>query len=113
MIHHFMLAASLAIAVLCCWIGALGAWWMREPTQALHYLSLPTGIGAFFLFIAVYLETGWTSTTAKTIAICIILIVTNSVGTHATARAIRKRKLGHWEPRKEDGVEFLPKERSA
>jgi monovalent cation/proton antiporter MnhG/PhaG subunit len=108
-----MLAASLAIAVLCCWIGALGAWWMREPTQALHYLSLPTGIGAFFLFIAVYLEIGWTSTTAKTIAICIILIVTNSVGTHATARAIRKRKLGHWEPRKEDGVEFLPKGRSA
>jgi multisubunit Na+/H+ antiporter MnhG subunit len=85
---------------------------MREPTQAMHYLSVPTGIGAIFLTVAVILETGWTSTAAKTIAICIILIVTNSVGTHATARAIRNRKLGHWEPRKEDGVEFVPRERS-
>jgi monovalent cation/proton antiporter MnhG/PhaG subunit len=108
-----MLVTCLAITVLCCWTGALGAWRMREPTQALHFLSVPAGLGAIFLTIAVYLEIGWNSTTAKTIVICIILIVTNSVGTHATARAIRKRKLGHWEPRKEDGVEFVPRKRSA
>jgi monovalent cation/proton antiporter MnhG/PhaG subunit len=108
-----MLVVCLVVAVLCCWIGSLGAWRMREPTQALHYLSVPTGIGTLFLTIAVFLETGWTSTTAKTIAICILLIATNSVGTHATARAIRQRKLGHWEPRKEDGVEFVTRERKA
>ncbi|HEX5235501.1 MAG TPA: monovalent cation/H(+) antiporter subunit G [Silvibacterium sp.] len=110
MIHHVLLVTSLAIVFLCCCVGALGAWRMREPTQALHYLSLPTDLGALFLAIAVYLETGWGSTTAKTIAICVILVATNSVGTHATARAIRVRELGHWEPHKEDGVEFVPKE---
>src|SRR5690242_12364944 len=103
-IHDYAIAASLALAVLCCWIGALGAWRMHKPTQALHYLAMPTGAGAVFLTVAVVLQTGWGTTTAKTIAICAILIITNAVGAHATARAIRTRKLGHWEPREEDGV---------
>lgn len=102
-----IIIASLALTVLSCWIGAVGAWRMRQPTQSLHYLSLPTGIGAAFLTVAVLLQTGWGETTAKMIAIGLIFIATNSVGTHATARAIRSRKLGHWEPRKEDGVEFI------
>lgn len=111
MIQRDIVMGSLALVVLCSWIGAVGAWRMREPMQALHYLALPTGLGALFLFIAVVLQTGWGSATAKTIAICVIFIVTNSAGAHATARAIRTRQLGHWEPRKEDGVEFVPRDR--
>jgi multisubunit Na+/H+ antiporter MnhG subunit len=42
------------------------------------------------------------------IAISAILIVTNAVGAHAAARAFRVRKLDHWQPREEDGVEFIP-----
>lgn len=110
MIRQDVIIASLALVVVCSWIGAAGAWRMRDPLQSLHYLAMPTGLGAFFLFIAVLLKTGWGETTAKTIAICIIFIVTNSAGAHATARAIRTRQLGHWEPRKEDGVEFLRKD---
>lgn len=83
---------------------------MRDPVQSLHYLALPTGIGAVSLAAAVWLEIGWSSATAKTIAICMVLIVTNSAGAHAAARAIRVRKLGHWQPRKEDGVEFVARE---
>lgn len=105
--RHDIIIACLAVTVLCCWIGAIGTWRMRQPTQALHYLAMPTGLGALFLFLAVLLQTGWGATTAKTIAICVVFIVTNSVGAHATARAIRTRQLGHWEPRKEDGVEFI------
>jgi multisubunit Na+/H+ antiporter MnhG subunit len=109
-IRDDLIAAALALAVLCCWIGAVGAWRMRKPDQALHYLALPTGIGAVFLTVAVVLQTGWGTTTAKTIAICVILIVTNAAGAHATARSIRSRKLGHWEPREEDSVEFMREE---
>lgn len=86
---------------------------MRDPVQSLHYLALPTGVGAVCLAIAVFLETGWSSATAKTVAICLVLVVTNSVGAHAAARAIRVRNFGHWEPRKEDGVEFVSEERKA
>lgn len=113
MIERDVIFASLALAVLCCWIGALGAWRMHTPTQALHYIALPTGLGAIFLTVPVVLQTGWGSTAAKTIAICVILIVTNAVGTHAAARAIRIRKLDHWKPREEDGVEFIEEEHSA
>jgi multisubunit Na+/H+ antiporter MnhG subunit len=28
--------------------------------------------------------------------ICVILVLTNSVGSHATARAIRTRQVGDW-----------------
>lgn len=112
MIHDLVLA-SLALVVLCCWIGALGTWRMPETTQALHYLALPAGIGAVFLTVAVILETGWGSAGAKSIAICVILMVTNSVGAHAAARAIRVRKLDHWQPRKQDGVEFIDGEEKA
>ena len=108
--QHDVIIASLALVVLCCWIGALGAWRMPTTTQALHYLALPTGIGAIFLTVAVVLETGWGSAAAKIIAICVILIVTNAVGAHAAARVIRVRKLGHWQPREHDGVEFIHEE---
>lgn len=110
MIHDDIVAASLSLTVLCCWIGALGAWRMHKPVQSLHYLALPTGAGAIFLAVAVVIETGWGTTAAKVIAICAILIVTNAVGAHAAARAFRTRKLGHWEPREEDGVEFIPRD---
>lgn len=109
--RHDIIIACLAITVVSCWIGVIGAWRMRQPTQALHYLAMPTGLGALFLFIAVLLQTGWGETTAKTIVICIVFIITNSAGAHATARAIRTRQLGHWGPRKEDGVEFIPEDR--
>jgi len=112
-IRHDAILASLAVAVLCCWIGTLGTWRMRRPTQALHYLALPTGIGAIFLSIAVVLHTGWGSASAKTIAVCAVLIVTNAVGAHATARAIRTRQLDHWEAREQEGVEFIRKDRTA
>lgn len=112
MIRQDVILASLALAVLCCWIGALGTWRMPRPTQALHYLALPTGIGAIFLTVAVVLKTGWGSFSAKTIAICAVLIVTNAVGAHATARAIRARQLDHWEGREQEGVEFIREDRS-
>jgi monovalent cation/proton antiporter MnhG/PhaG subunit len=112
-IRHDVILASLSIAVLCCWIGTLGTWRMRHPTQALHYLALPTGIGAIFLTVAVVLQTGWGSATTRTLAICAILIVTNAVGAHATARAIRTRQLDHWEGREQEGVEFIREDKNA
>lgn len=113
MTHQVIIVVLLAAVVFLCWGGTLGAWRMREPTQALHYLALPTTSAGILLTIAVFVETGWSSASLKTAMIAAILIITNSVGTHATARAIRTRQLGHWEPRKEDGVEFISEERKA
>lgn len=95
---------SLLVAV--CWIGCIGMLRMRNPTQALHFLSLPAGVGGALLPVVYICATGWTSATLKSFAIALFLIAANSVVTHATARAFRVRELGHWQPESDDKIEF-------
>ena len=102
-------AVLLAGVVLSAWLGVIGMVRMREPMQALHYLSLPACLGSVLLTVAVFVETGSSNTAWKTLLICILLLAVNSVVTHAIARAFRTRQLGHWEPRPGDPVEFVPK----
>ncbi|HEV2576021.1 MAG TPA: monovalent cation/H(+) antiporter subunit G [Acidobacteriaceae bacterium] len=99
-------AILLAIVVLLCWLGCAGMLRMREPTQSLHYLALPA-MGTVALTAAVFVSTGNSSAAWKTLFISITLLAINSVVAHATARAFRIRKLGHWEPRDGDRVEFV------
>lgn len=101
------LAVLLGFVVLCCWLGVIGMWRMREPTQALHYLSLPSTVGAVALVVAVGLTDGPNQAFWKTLVIAFILLALNSVVTHATARSFRARDLGHWEPQDGDPMEFV------
>ena len=104
---HVVTDIFLGITAVACWLGVLGMWHMREPIQALQYMALPASIASITLTIAVACQTGASQATAKCAAIAVILIAINSIVTHATARAFRVRKLGHWEPRPGDDVEFL------
>ncbi len=97
----------LVCVMIFCWLGALGIWRMREPMQALNYLSLPACGATVLLTVAVFLKTGNTQAAWKTLLICVVLLAINSVVTHATARAFRSRELGHWQPRPGDPVEFV------
>lgn len=83
-------------AVLTCWIGSVGMVRMREPIQALHYLSAPATLGGLLLAAAVWVERGATSASAKVTAIAVLLILVNSVVTHAAARMFRVRDAGDW-----------------
>jgi monovalent cation/proton antiporter MnhG/PhaG subunit len=105
--------AFLSAVVLLCWLGVLGMWRMKEPTQALHYLSLPATAGAIFLTIAVLISQGLGQAFCKTLLIAAILMATNSVVTHATARAFRARELGHWEPIEGDPMEMVHEEKQS
>ena len=103
----------LGAVVLLCWLGVLGMWRMREPMQALHYLSLPATAGAILLTIAVLVSQGLGQAFWKVLLITAILIATNSVVNHATARAFRARELGHWEPIDGDPMEIVHEEKKA
>lgn len=105
--HSIAEAALLGVVVLSCWLGVLGMWRMREPMQALHYLSLPASAGAIALTVAVFLSQGGNQAFWKTLLITLVLLAINSVVTHATALAFRARELGHWEPQKGDPFEFV------
>ncbi len=106
--HSIAVDGLLAVTALSCWAGALGMVRMKDAYQALHYLGVPAILGMGALTIAVFVETGWTQATWKCGIILAILTASNSVGTHAAARAFRQREKGHWEPLAEDKeIEFL------
>jgi multisubunit Na+/H+ antiporter MnhG subunit len=103
----------LILVVSLCWLGVLGMWRMKEPTQALHYLSLPATLGAMLLAVAVLVGQGLGQAFWKALLIAVILLASNSAVTHASARAFRARKLGHWEPLDGDPMEMVDEEKKA
>ncbi|HVN94023.1 MAG TPA: monovalent cation/H(+) antiporter subunit G [Terracidiphilus sp.] len=100
----------LILVVLFCWLGVLGMWRMKEPVQALHYLSLPATGAAVLLAFAILLSQGLSQVFWKVLLIAMILWAFNSVVTHATARAFRARQLGHWQPLDGDPMEMVDEE---
>lgn len=107
---NVVVIVMLTLVVLSCWLGAIGMWWMREPVEALHYLSLPAAAGMAALAVAVFLVEKNTQMSWKTILIWMLLLGINSVLAHATAQAFRKRELGHWEPMDGDPMDFVTRE---
>lgn len=104
--------ALLTAIVVSCWLGCIGMLRMRDPYQALHYLSFPAGVGGVLLPFAFFCVSGWTLATLKAALIALLLLASNSVVTHATARAFRVRELGHWEPEDGDKIEIVQEKRS-
>jgi len=109
--HNFVEAILLAGAVASCWIGVFGMLRMREPAQALYYLSLPACTGSTLLVLAVFVHSGSSLAAWETLFICFILLAINSVVTYATARAFRIREKGYWKLLPGDGAEFVPRKR--
>ncbi len=106
--HRIVVDGLLAVTGASCWIGCLGMVRMRDAFQALHYLGVPAIVGMSSLTIAVFVETGWSQASWKSLLILGIFVAANSVGTHAAARAFRSREKGHWEPDPGDPeIEFL------
>lgn len=111
--HAIAVNVLLGTTAVACWLGVLGMVRMRDPYQALHYLALPGIIGMGALTVAVFIQTGWNQAAWKCGIALIVLITSNSVGTHAAARAFRERQKGHWEPEPGDPeVKFLGPEPS-
>ncbi len=92
-----LIAGLLVFTAGCCWVGVLGMARMRVPLEALHFLALPASLGIISVAVAVWLQMGAGQVALKTTLIAAILLLFNSVVTHATARAFRLRELGHIE----------------
>jgi monovalent cation/proton antiporter MnhG/PhaG subunit len=86
------LACALAL------IGSLGMWVMRDAYQRLHYLTLPCGLSAPLVVVAVFLHDPQKQASAKVALAALVLFALNAVVTHATARAVWVREHGCWPP---------------
>lgn len=91
-------AVLLAIVVASAAFSVLGLLLTGHVYDRLHYLSGIGAVGIFVLAAAVWLREGASETAVKMIVIAWIIFLTNSVLTHATARAAWVRQHNKWDP---------------
>jgi monovalent cation/proton antiporter MnhG/PhaG subunit len=105
MSHHphiigVLLGLAVAIAIWC----SLGLLIMRDAYQRLHFATPVVSLGTLLIAIAVFLENHDVGARIKIIFIGVILFCMNAVLSHATARAVFIRQLGHWIPQPKDKI---------
>jgi len=93
-----LLVVGVGVELVCC-VGVLV---MRNLYDKLHYTAPATTIGALAIAAAIVVEESFTQAGVKAILVLLIMLVTNPVLTHATARAARVRELGRWQPGPKD-----------
>jgi multicomponent Na+:H+ antiporter subunit G len=93
-----LLVLGVGIELACC-VGVLA---MRGVYDKLHYTAPATTLGAFAIAGAVVLRTPIVQFGIKALLIAVVLLVTNPVLSHATARAARIRTFGAWTLQQEE-----------
>lgn len=85
-------AALLTIGVLGFALTSIGLLVCRDVFDQIHYLAPGSLVGSIAISAAVLLHGGFSQAGAKAILIAILLLLSNPVLSHATARAARIRR---------------------
>lgn len=108
MVHHPIITGCLlGLAAAICVLCAIGLAVMRDAYQRLHFSSPIASIGIALVAAAVWVEDPHWQSRIKALLIAIILFLTNATLSHATARAIRLRDLGHWSPKPDEQLPLV------
>ncbi len=83
-------------AVTAALFSTVGLLVMEDVNEKLHYLAPPATVSIGLIAVAVVLQEGASQASVKAVLCAFVFFVTNPVVTHATARAARIRKFGHW-----------------
>ena len=94
----------LGLAVAICIICGIGILVMRDAYQRLHFPTPVVSLSALFITIAVFMQDSDAGSRTKMVLICIVTFLMNGVLSHATARAVRIRKVGHWPIGPDDNI---------
>ena len=95
---HILIYAGAAIALL----SSVGLLAMEGVNNKLHYLAPPSTLSGGLITAAIVLQEGRSEAAIKAVLCAVVLLITNPVLTHATARAARIREYGHWISNKEE-----------
>lgn len=87
-----LLVVSIGLTLVC----SLGLVVMRTPYERLHFVTPPASIGALCLALAIVVDGRSAGASAKALAMAVLMLVSNGVVSHVTARAARIRELGGW-----------------
>lgn len=91
-----LVGALLVVGVGVTLASCVGVLVMRDAYDRLHYSSPATTIAPLAIAAAIVLEESFSAAGIKALLVALVLLVTNPVLTHATARAARVRALGEW-----------------
>jgi monovalent cation/proton antiporter MnhG/PhaG subunit len=93
-----LLVLGVGVTLLSC-VGVLV---MRNPYDRLHYTGPAAVLAPVAIAAAVVLEERLSAAGIKAVLVAIVLVTTNPVLGHATARAARIRQFGEWTVREEE-----------
>jgi len=100
-----LLYAAVVVALLSAWLMLR----MRDEYQMMHFMSPPASVSAILITAAIFLQQGLKSESFKALFITLVLLMMNTVVTHATARAFRIREQRDvWQPAAGEEVPVLP-----
>jgi monovalent cation/proton antiporter MnhG/PhaG subunit len=91
-----VVAGLLVVGVAASLLSCVGLLVMRDVFDRLHYSAPVATVGAGAIGLAVLVEEGVAPQAIKALLMVFLVVVTNAVLTHATARAARMRQFGHW-----------------
>jgi monovalent cation/proton antiporter MnhG/PhaG subunit len=89
-------AVLLALGVAVTWLSCLGVLLMRDPYDRLHYTAPASALAPVLIAAAVVVTEGLSAAGVKALLVAFVLVATNPVLGHATARAARIREHGQW-----------------
>ena len=103
---EIVVAVLLAVGVLAFAFTSLGLLWSRDLYDQIHFLAPGSIVGSIAFVAAVLVHEGLSQAGAKAILIAILLLVSNPILSHATARAGRIRRLQQIQPKKDEEISF-------
>ncbi len=96
---------AVAVALLSAWLMLR----MRDEYQMMHFLAPPASVSVILLTVAIFLHQGLKPESFKAVFIIVVLLMMNTVVTHATARAFRIRESRpDWKPAPGEEVPLRP-----
>ena len=108
---EIVVGVLLAIGVLGFAFTSIGILVCRDVFDQIHYLAPGSLVGSVAISAAVLLHGGFSQAGSKSILIAILLLLSNPVLSHATARAARIRRKQQLSPQGEEHIQVADEQR--
>ena len=87
-----LVSVATALAVLSAWLMLR----MKDEYQMMHFMTPPASLSVALITVAIFLQQGCKPESFKALFLVVVLLLMNTVVTHATARAFRIRATHDW-----------------
>jgi multisubunit Na+/H+ antiporter MnhG subunit len=105
LVVEILVYVSVAVTLLSAWLMLR----MRDEYQMMHFMAPPASVSVILITVAIFLQRGLKPESFKAVFITVVLLMMNTIVTHATARAFRIRECRRdWQPTAGEEVPLQP-----